>query len=235
MYSKSIFIKYKDIFKTQITYSEIKNNLAFKSKEGWIAYIKLFNGERGFMKGITIIFLDKENTLLKRIDAEEGIWNGKNWDFKNCYIREFPNNPPKEIINKYPSITLPITEKPEDFVKRRKKIEEFTIRELSSEINKLKDSGIKYNEELVNLHFKISYAFSTFLLVLLAIPFGISASKYRSVILSFFLSFLIGFFYWELLVVGYSLGKYGALHPILASWLGNIVFTAIGTIMLFII
>lgn len=233
MYSKSNFIKHKDIFKTEISYSDTKNNLSFKSKEGWIAYIKLFNGERNFMRDVTIIFFDKENNILKRIDAKEGIWNGTNWDFKNCYIREFLSTPPKEVVTKYSSITLPITEKPEDFVKRRKKIEEFTIKELSNEINRLKTSGAKYNEESVNLHFKISYAFSTFLLVLIGIPFGITSSKYKSVIISFFLSFLIGFLYWQLLVIGFSLGKYGILPPIIASWLGNIVFTGIGTVMLF--
>ncbi|MFH1824847.1 MAG: LptF/LptG family permease [Candidatus Firestonebacteria bacterium] len=234
MYSKSTLIKYKDIFKTEISYSATKNNLSFKSKEGWIAYIKLFNGERNFMRDVTIIFFDKENNLLKRIDAKEGIWNGKNWDFKNCYMREFLSTPHREVVTTFSSITLPITEKPEDFVKKRKKIEEFTIKELSNEINKLKTNGAKYNEESVNLHFKISYAFSTFILTLLGIPFGVKTGKHRSVILSFFLSFFIGFLYWQLLVVGYSLGKYESLPPIIASWLGNIVFTVIGTVMLFI-
>lgn len=233
MFWQSNIIKYQDIFKTKISYAEVKNNLSYRSEDGWIAYIKVFNGERGFMNGITIIYLDDDNNITKRVDAEKAVWNGTNWTFENCYTREFKNNINKEVAKKHNLIVLPIKEKPEDFSKRKKKIDEFTIRELSEVVQKLKTKGEKYNEELVNMHFKISFAFSTFLIALLAIPFGITAGKYGSVIISFALGFTIGFVYWQFLGFGEALGRNGVLSPILAAWLPNIVFALIGSAMIF--
>ncbi|MFH1073940.1 MAG: LptF/LptG family permease [Candidatus Firestonebacteria bacterium] len=231
LYAKSAKIRIRDIWKSVPSSAEVRNNLIFKSKDGWLAYIKLFNGERNLMSGITIFFLNPDSSVKRRIDSEKAEWKNNKWYFYNSYIRDFPNDKKEtaEIIKISKAL---ITESPEELASRKKHIDQLTVRELYQEIKELEMHGEKTGEERVFLHFKLSYAFSIFMLSFLALPFGLNTGKYTGVILSFAISFLIGFVYWQLLSLGKVLGMHGVVAPYIAAWSGNFIFLIVGGVML---
>lgn len=231
LYAKSTLIRVQDIWKSSSSGAEVRNNLVYRSKDGWVAYIKFFNGERNFMTGITLVYPDSKNNIKRRIDAEKATWDGGKWSFFDGIIRDFTNNnEEKAQIFKY--LKLPITESPQKMASKRKLIDQMTIRELSEEIKILETKGEKSGEEKLFLQFKISFAFSIFMLSFLAVPFGLRTGKYSGIIVSFALSFAVGFFYWQILSIGKVIGMHGVVAPYVAAWGGNVIFLVAGTLML---
>jgi len=172
-----------------------------------------------------------DSSVRRRVDAESAEWKDNKWYFYNCYIRDFPDD--KNETAKVFKITEGlIKESPVEIATRKKIIDQLTVRELNKEIMELEAHGEKTGEERVFLHLKLSYAFSIFMLSFLALPFGLSTGKYSGVILSFAISFLIGFVYWQMLSIGKVLGMHGVLAPYIAGWGGNFIFLIIGSIML---
>ncbi|OGF45611.1 MAG: hypothetical protein A2452_00090 [Candidatus Firestonebacteria bacterium RIFOXYC2_FULL_39_67] len=231
LYSKSADIRIKEIWKSASSTAEVRNNLVFKSKNGWLANIKYFNGERNMMSGITMYYQNPDSSVKRRIDSEKAEWKNNKWYFFNSYIRDFPDDK-KEIAKMIKVSEAFIAESPIELATKKKHIDQLTVRELNKEIKDLEVRGEKTGEERVYLHFKLSYAFSIFMLSFLAIPFGLNTGKYSGVILSFAISFLIGFVYWQLLSIGKVLGMHGVVAPYIAAWGGNFIFLVTGTIML---
>jgi len=229
--AKALDIRVREIWKSVPSGAEVRSNLIYKSKDNWTAYIKVFNGERSMMSGITVFYQNPDSSIKKRIDAERAEWKNNKWYFFNCYIREFPDekNEAASIVKIADNI---MSEAPTELASRKKIIDQLTVRELSKEINKLEMRGEKTTEERVFLHFKLSYAFSIFMLSFLAIPFGLQTGKYRGVILSFAISFLIGFVYWQMLSLGKVLGMHAVVAPYVAAWGGNVIFLLAGIGML---
>ena len=231
LYAKSADIRIRDIWKSVPSSAEIRNNLIFKSKDGWLAYIKTFNGERNIMSGITILYQNADTTVRRRIDAEKAEWKNDKWYFYNSYIRDFPDDRKEKAKILKISEAL-IAESPKELVSRKKQIDQLTVGELNKEIKYLEIRGEKTGEERVFLHLKLSYAFSIFMLSFLSLPFGLNTEKYKGVILSFAVSFLIGFVYWQMLSLGKVLGMHAVLTPFIAGWGGNVIFLIVGSIML---
>ena len=84
----------------------------------------------------------------------------------------------------------------------------------------------------VGLWAKTSVPFVTLLMPLLPFPFGVRAGRRGSTSAGIVLAILLGFSYWLVLAVGLSLGKTGVLPPVLAAWVGNIVFAVLGIVLL---
>ncbi len=231
LHAKSTLIRVRDIWKSTPSGAEIRTNLIYKSKEGWVAYIKYFNGERNLMTGITLVYPGEENNIKRRVDAEKAVWDGSRWHFFDGIIRDFGDNNQENAVD-FKDIYLPIAENPAKIASRRKLIDELTLRELNEEIKFLEIKGEKSGEEKLYLHFKISYAFSIFMLSFLAVPFGLRTGKYSGVILSFALSFAVGFVYWQILSIGKVLGMHSVVAPYIAAWGGNVLFLIAGSLML---
>ena len=232
LHAKSTLIRVRDIWKSTPSDAEIRNNIIFKSKDGWVAYIKYFNGERNFMTGIMLIYPDGENNIKRRIDAEKAVWDGSRWHFTNGIVRDFPENN-REKAFKFKDYYPLITENPVKISSRKKIIDQLTLRELNEEIKFLEIKGEKSGEEKLYLHLKISYAFSIFMLAFLAVPFGLRTGKYSGVIISFAISFAVGFIYWQILSIGKVLGMHNVLPPYIAAWGGNLIFLIAGSLMFF--
>jgi lipopolysaccharide export system permease protein len=231
LYARSTEIRVKDIFHSVPSGAEPRNNFIFKSRDGWVAYIKYFDGERNTMSGLTLIYQNPDSTVKKRIDAESAEWKNNKWFLSKCYIRDFTDSN-SETAAYFRFYLSSITETPGELSRRKKHIDQLTLRELYKEITALEVRGEKTEEERVFFHFKLSYAFSIFMLSFLALPFGLNTGKYSGVILSFAISFLIGFVYWQILSIGKVLGMHGTVAPYVAAWGGNLLFLISGSIML---
>ena len=95
----------------------------------------------------------------------------------------------------------------------------------------MKKTGKDPSKALVELYTKISFPFVTFIIIILGAP--LSADTRRSgLALGFGLSLLISFIYWGLLQVSKAYGIKGNVPPVLAAWLPNIIFAAIGIFLI---
>ncbi len=237
-FDRAKYIKESLIKKRKSGANRVQKHLAKLGSRGRIFYIRHFDGLLGVMEGVCILEMDENFALKKRLDAKKGEWAEGKWILEDVSIRRFENEkiePPIEIHGTY---TLYTSNTPDDFIVRKHSPEDtlavniFRLRKL---IQVLKESGLNYQEEAVNFHLKLAFPFASFILALLGvtIPFLFSTTRsFLNAALGFIFTVITAFFYMGFVTIGMSIGNVGVLPPPLAAWIANIVFIAIGFIML---
>ncbi|MBN2012688.1 LptF/LptG family permease [candidate division KSB1 bacterium] len=167
-------------------------------------------------------FDDSYNKIVRRIDAPRMVWDGTSWAILNGYIRTFKGE--NEEVELFERIERPDFKfRPNDLSKVQKKAEEMSYWELRRFIGNIKRNGGDPNRWLVDLYLKIAFPFANFIIVLFGAP--LSSRKTRSgPAISFGISLLICFLYFGIIKTGQALGHNGTLTPMLAAWIGNIIF-----------
>ena len=113
-----------------------------------------------------------------------------------------------------------------------KKKSDMSIDELNQEIKKLNAEGINTTPLLIEIHKKISYSFSSLIFILIGVPLGLMARRGEKTI-GFTLSAAVIAAYYLILLGGEALTIKGVLFPALGIWLPNIIFGAIGPVLIF--
>ncbi len=114
-----------------------------------------------------------------------------------------------------------------------KSAREMTIREIMTYLKK--HQGIAKNNRSfrVEFHKKISIPFACLAFVLIGAPLGIF-SKRSGKGAGFGISVILIFVYYMFLIGGQVLGENGALPPLLAMWLPNLVLGGLGGLLIYI-
>ncbi len=169
-------------------------------------------------------------TVRRRIDADEMVWQDSVWVLLRGYTRVLDDHVVKAVA--FDSLPQPdLSLRPDEVAKVEKKPEEMSYEELQAFIQEVRRNGGDTERWLVDLHLKISFPLSNFIIVLLGA--SLAANKRRSgVAMAFFLSLFIVFFYFGFIKLGQTLGHSGALPPLLSAWLGNILFFFAGVLAL---
>jgi len=112
-----------------------------------------------------------------------------------------------------------------------KKPKDMSIHELSREIERLGESGIKATYSLsAEIHNKIAMAFSSLAFLLIGIPLGITTRRGDKSI-SYGLSLVVVTFYWLILIGGKALAQKGMAPAALSLEFSNLVIGLIGYVM----
>jgi len=168
--------------------------------------------------------------LVRRIDAAEASWDGQRCVFSSGFLRTFQDG--KEQVQEFTHLPLPeIRERPEDFAKESRRPSEMSYGELRSYVEKLRASGSRVSNYLVDLHLKLAFPLVNLIVVLIGAAVA-TRLRMRSAALGFGLSVTIAFIYYAFMRAGQALGHNGALPPYLAAWLGDLVFGVVGLVMM---
>ena len=104
-------------------------------------------------------------------------------------------------------------------------------RDLRAHIVKMRSSGARVENYLVDLNMKLAFPLINFIVILIGAPIA-TRLRATSAALGFGLSITISFGYYAFMQSGKALGHNGALPPYLAAWLGDIVFGTVGVVMM---
>ena len=204
-----------------------KRRFAILGEGGRLYYIDLFDGDKSTMNGVSIHeFFPQTNVLQRRIDAKSARWTDSSWEFSDGIIREFGEDGGMIKEEAFKNKVIRLEEDPRLFRREPKSVEnmEMTFSELRAYIGRVKNSGGNPQQEMVDLHLRyVSYHFSNFLIALLGIPLAIRYHK-GGAGLSFGLSIAIAFVYYGTVVIFRAIGLSGGLHPLIATWLPNVIF-----------
>ena len=164
----------------------------------------------------------KDVFIINRIDAKSMRWTGHYWEAINAYKRTFKGQ--KEIAVQFDTLALhQLSFTPDILTKVKKKPEEMSYNELQNYIDAVANNGGDPKRWFVDLYLKISFPFSNFIIVLFGAP--LAAGKVRSGgAVGVALTLAIAFFYFGAVKIGQSFGQNNTIDPLLAAWLGNIVF-----------
>ncbi len=185
--------------------------------------------------GVTVLILN-QSLLSKRIDAKSMAWVDSDslWSVKDYSIRTFTNTGTEENVTIAAGDTLLSIEfNPDDITKQFKSPDELNYRELSERIQLLKENGVKTTRWVVAKHFKVSFAFTNLIVILFGLPLVVIKQQGG---LSFGagMSVFVIFAYYAFIKFGQSMGIKEVIDPITSAWMGNVVFSIGGIILLII-
>jgi len=164
----------------------------------------------------------RAGVLTRRIDAAEASWDGKRWVFSVGYVRRFDGG--KEQAEAFQRMAVDgLGELPDDFAKPGHRPEEMNYFELRSYVERLRASGARVENYLVDLHLKLAFPLICLIVVMIG---GAMATRLRmqSAALGFGLAVAISFLYYGIMRAGQALGHNGALPPYVAAWSADVVF-----------
>jgi len=205
-------------------------DVTYLGRGGRIFYIRLYDRVAQRMQDVSLFELS-HGDLTRRIDAASASWDGKRWVFENGFLRTFGAGGAEQAQSFVRMPVDGIAERPSDFSKDTPKPAEMNFLELRSYVDRLRASGARVENYLVDLHLKLAFPLVNFIVVLIGASL---ATRLRSqgAALGFGLSILIAFLYYAFMRTGQALGHNGALPPYVAAWLGDAVFGVVGVAMI---
>jgi len=203
-----------------------QSNISIQDSENRILNAGYFDGEKLTAYNINIQ-IRNVNSITQRIDARKMEWSKKKWILYDGVIRNFIGE--NEELKTFTTLSdYTLNAKPQDLSVIQIKPEEMNYTELKDFITKLRNLGGDTLKWSVNLNQKLSFPFSSFIIVMFGISLA-SASWRRGTAKSFGISLLICFLYYGINIsLGPILGESNILHPALAAWMGNIIFGILG-------
>lgn len=214
-----------DIKKQDVEGPRVRANLAYLGAEGRTFLIRTYRIDEQRMDEVVIQQI-RHNTLVGRIDARSALWENGRWIFHDGYTRRFDAGGEKAA--QFNELTIPgLAERPEDFAEAEEDPQALSYPALQRYIDRLRQSGSRVQKYLTELHLKIAFPLTNFIVVLIGGALSVRVRR-GGLAVAFGLSVFISFLYYALIRTGQSLGHSGQLPPVLAAWAGNIVFAAIG-------
>ncbi|MFH1278668.1 MAG: LPS export ABC transporter permease LptG [Candidatus Eisenbacteria bacterium] len=204
----------------------VRTNLSYLGEGGRLFWVGRLDTARDRMEDVVVQKL-AGNTLLERIDAEEADWEAGVWTFRRGYFRRFEEGVLAEARRFEERAEPAISETPGDLAEVQKNPRQMSHRELSAYIDRASSSGGEVQREQVDLHMKVAFPFTSFLIVLLGSPLSALLRRGGNAV-GFTLALLICFVYYMAIRVGQSFGYNGVLPPLLAAWIANLLFFALG-------
>lgn len=226
-------VKAVEIEKKPVQKLTTRWNVSLRGGGNRMYHVDQFQNEAvPLMRGVLLMEFGQGIHVKSRLDAQEGRYEGGQWTFYDGWHRTFDEAGNELEARHFERLTLPLEEKPSDFMAEQKEARDLNMPELIAYIGQLKKNGADYQKELVELHLKLSFPFACVVLVLLGVPTGWGLGKWSSMATSIGICLLVAFGYVGLIRVGQALGESGVLNPFLAGWMADFIFAGIGVWML---
>jgi lipopolysaccharide export system permease protein len=217
----------KDKFKEKR--QSVINSVAIYGSGNRIIFARNYDVANKTLEDIIIHEHDKKANLISKITAQSGVWTGEGWKFNKVIMWRIDNSGKilgdPEFANEK---IVPLKERPNDFANREWKSEYMTYRELGNYIRNFRGAGVRIVRALlVDLHYKVSFALISLIIIVIGAPFALITTR-GGVLIGIGMSIVIGLLYYAFIAIALALGKGGMLPPFVAAWIGNVVFACIG-------
>lgn len=191
-----------------------------------ITYARQFNAETKTMRGIDIQEFENDR-LVRIVNAEQAVWNGKNWDLLNGIVYEVAENGNVDHMMRFQKQIVNVEKNPAEISRSQKQPKEMSIKELKMHIKALKRELVSTDALQVELHRRITLPLASLIFTLVGAPLGLQPYRSSSSI-GLGQSIVIIFIYYSIMTVSGALGESGTIPPALGAWFPNLVMIAFG-------
>ncbi len=195
-----------------------------------IYYYQIFDSEKNQFGDLSVFqFNPATFQLLNRVYADHAQWEEKlnRWVFTQGWQRSFSESAIQEYRPFDVSTFTAVSEPPSYFKKEVKQSLEMNYEQLSRYIHDLQQSGFEVVRLKVQLQKKIAFPVITFVMVILAIPFALSAGK-RGAVAGVATAIGIAVIYSVVSGLFEAMGNISQLPPVLAAWSPDVIFALVG-------
>lgn len=224
----------------EIWHSEVKKGsvVSSRKKNIWIkgsrsiSHITYFKPGDKTIFGTTLYYFDKSSRLVRRVDAEKGVYSGEKWHLFSVIEQVLMEDDRSYKVTCLPEISANLEFVPEDLNSVVKKGEEMSYSELSAYIREIEEEGYDATSYRVDLSAKIAFPFVCIIMSILGLGLAFWREKKEGLAGSIFCGIGVAFLYWTIYSFSLSLGYGAMLPPMIAAWLTNVIFACLGTFML---
>lgn len=206
-----------------------RRNFFYYGENNWVYFIREFESSTHRISGV-ILWQISKGRVEKRIDAEQAYYD-EVWIFSKATVREF-DTLGNEINSNHASLAMPeLLEKPADFSKRIKPVEEMNFLQISRFVRKRAKAGEYVAREAVELNYRFSFPLITIITLLITLPLSV-VLKRGGIAIGMGISIALAFAYWGAIQSCRAYGVAGLIDPLLAAWIPNIFFGFFGLLLI---
>ncbi|BDC98085.1 LptF/LptG family permease [Persicobacter psychrovividus] len=190
-------------------------------------YLKSYNNHSNTGYRVSLETIEG-NELKEKLTARRMKWNQekKAWTLFNWQLRKIDGM--SEVVTKGNELDSAFNLKPKYFENQEKEYEALTLPELDAAIADLQSRGTDTWKQY-QIEKLVRYTAPFAILILTFIGITVSAKKARGGTgLQVAIGFVLAFVYIIFFMFGRTLAEKGAMEPLLAVWIPNIVFSVIG-------
>ena len=216
-----------------VVYYEIQGNTGAKSqdhiilkdiKDGQIQrllYARRYDADSQSLQNVTLQEFNDAGNVSHVENAEYAEYEGKEWIMHNGMLYDISDGESEHTL-RFNTQVLPISASPRQIVREQKNPEELTMKELKAQIRIMKTQYVDTNKLETELYQRITVPMASLIFALIGVPLGLQPTR-NSSSAGFAMSVIIIFFYYALMTMANAIGRSGALSPMLAVWIPNIV------------
>ena len=225
-----------------VLYYEIQGNNGMKSQEHIIlkdiqdgkiqrlVYARRYDGDTQTLQGVTMQDFNEDGKVSHVENAEYAEYSMNKWTMHNGMLYDISEGQSEHSM-RFDTQVLPIKANPKQIVREQKDPEELTMKELRAQINIMKTQYVDTNKLEAELYQRITVPMASLIFALIGVPLGLQPTR-NSSSAGFAMSVIIIFFYYALMTMGNALARSGAVAPMIAVWIPNIVGLIAGFILI---
>jgi len=164
------------------------------------------------------------------ITAETGEWMEQTWELRAGRTYGFDSDGTLVYSGGFERLAIPVDRSVEQILSQARSPDEMGISELLARVSQAARSGQRAETYILEIHHKVALPLTTIIFVLLggtlSFTFGARGRAVGIIVSLLLISIFTGLLWWT-----QALGQRGAMHPILAAWLPNLLFGAIGVLL----
>lgn len=223
----------EEIMKTGAPQQTQENVLYPEYKDGQvqrIIFARKFDAQTKTMVGVNVQEFEKDR-LARVLDAQQAVWNGKNWNMTNGTMHEVNEKGDVQHTMRFAKQIINVEKNPEEISRAQKKPKQMSIKELKLHIKTLEREYIPTYDLRVELHRRITLPLASLIFTLVGSPLGLQPHRSSSSI-GLGQSIVIIFIYYSIMTVSGALGESGTIPPVLGAWFPNLVMIAFGSFLI---
>ena len=228
--AKANYIKYFEIWKNDRV-SMGRKDIWIKSGKDLI-HINYFDPATQTVSDITATRMGEGFKILTRTDARKGVYQSGNWVLEKVTEQTYNPDSNEYDVNLMETKISDLGIKPEDLGIMVKKSDEMSFFELKDYVAKVKSEGYDARSYQVDMHGKLAFPFICIIMALTGAATGMRSLARTSLPGAIAVGVAISFFYWVTFGFCLSMGYAGALPPVAAAWVTNLIFLCAGSLYL---
>lgn len=230
---KKNYVYYVEMKKKPQMYSTSRQeNIWYRSGQN-IFNINLLNSGEEKASGVTVYTFSSGWTLQQILEAKEAVVKTGLWTLKGGKVTVFFDDFSAPVSEKFTERTLAVGEDVIDIKSTAKASSVMSVGELRRYISRNKEAGLNTVPFEVDYFAKFSYMFTSLVMVLLGVAFSIGSSpRSGGVLVNLQKCLMVTIGYWGVYSSSLTLGKHGAVPPLIAAWGPNVVMIAIAIFLI---
>jgi len=197
-------------------------NIVVLSEAGSIVYMAdYYENVEKKLYSLMVIIRNSDGVPEYILQSPVASWSGSSWVLEDSVCYSFLELNKVTMSNNNTPIQL--TEMPQTFMRNITSVDELSIKEAKSYIEKMKKAGSPFAEQLSNYYKRFSFPLTIFIVLFFSISLG-GRFKKNIMLMSLLLSLSIAVAYYVMQMVTMLFAKWEYISPFSGAWLPAIFF-----------